>query len=274
MDYNRTGVIQSTLEKLFSKQEAQIYLYLLENPDETVYQISKSLNISRSSIYPVVDAMYTKGMLFKNSCDKESYFALDPETLLKKLQYEYNKSIEEANDLLKHIKPINTIHNFLNINGYESVIEKAKEILRNSIREVYMNMDVPLEVFDKELSILEEKNVRVIFFSFAKVKSKYKNVEVYSHNFAEVDDPSRIMIVSDLQTVFIANNNNPKAFDKKSWIGTYSNNLLLIQIVSEHIHHDIYLYEIYNKTNIDFFNKEDNSILLSSLLEKYGMNFN
>ena len=54
------ALIINKLEKIMSRQEAQIYLYLLENQVKQ-FIIAKALTISRSSIYPVVDAMYSKG---------------------------------------------------------------------------------------------------------------------------------------------------------------------------------------------------------------------
>lgn len=254
------------LQTILTSGEAQVYLYLVQNPGCTVYQISKGIDISRSSVYPIVESMYNRGMLLKISTEKDEYMALEPETLLKKLKYEYNKKIDDATEVLQNIKANQPTNYFMNISGYESNIEKAKEILRNSNREVYMNIDFSLEVFDKEFMELENKGVRVIIFSFLELECKYKNVEIYSHGFMS-STPSRILLVSDLSIVLVSGSIS----DTNNWIGTVSNNKLLVTLISEHIHHDIYLYQIKRKSTVDFFSDKDNSVLLNTLNENHGL---
>ncbi|MDD3171507.1 MAG: helix-turn-helix domain-containing protein [Bacilli bacterium] len=259
--------IEKSLEKILTKQESAIYLYLLENPGQTVYYIAKALGLSRSSAYPTVDAMYTKGILLKLSTDTQAYYPENPETLIKKLRVDYNNTFDELQEVLKDIKPNEATNFFMNINSFEANLEKAKELLLKVKEEVYLNCDASLDIFDKEFAILEERGVRIITFSFSKQESKYKNVEIYSYGYPQNILPTRIMIVSDMKEVLVASSIN----QNNEWIGTITNNNLMIRIMSEHIHHDIYLYKIQKKykalTGENLFVKGKDDLFLNTLNE-------
>lgn len=236
-------IIINKLEKIMSRQESQIYLYLLENPGQTVYYISKALNLSRSSIYPVVDLMYSKGFLLKLSTAKDAYYPENPETLIRKLRQDYNQNFDELQDSLQSIKPDANTNYFFNIANFDANLEKAKELLLKAEKEIYLNCDLDLELFAKEFQILATKNVRIIVFSFSLQDLPYPNIETYSYGYGRPKKPTRLMVVADFKEVLVAsivNQNN-------DWIGTITNNNLMVKIVSEHIHHDIYLYKIQNK---------------------------
>ncbi|HRT69253.1 MAG TPA: helix-turn-helix domain-containing protein [Bacilli bacterium] len=236
------ALIINKLEKIMSRQEAQIYLYLLENPGQTVYYIAKALTISRSSIYPVVDAMYSKGFLLKLSTAKDAYYPENPNTLIRKLRQDYNQNFDELQDSLQNIKPKADTNYFFNIANFDANLEKAKELLLKAEKEIYLNCDLDLEYFAKEFQILANKNVRIIVFSFSSQELVYPNIETYSYGYDRPKKPSRLMVVSDFKEVLVASAVNKN----DDWIGTITNNHLMVKIVSEHIHHDIYLYKIQN----------------------------
>ncbi|MBU1093666.1 MAG: helix-turn-helix domain-containing protein [Firmicutes bacterium] len=71
-------IIESLKSIYFSEQEAKIYLYLLENPGQTVFLISKNLHISRSSVYPIIEKLKSDGILLLEYGPKELYYAEDP----------------------------------------------------------------------------------------------------------------------------------------------------------------------------------------------------
>lgn len=253
--------IKKSLEMLMSKQEVQIYIYLLENPNKTVYSISKDLSISRSTLYPLVEGMYNKGILLKVSTDSQSYFPEVPQTLLDKIKYDYVQAFSKLYKGLDSIKPNKQTDYFLNLVGYETNLFKAKELLLSSKKEVYINCDMPLEVFYKELEVLEKQNVKVIVFSFTHQHCHFKNVEIYTHDFPIVNEPTRLMVVSDIKEVLVSgrtSNNN--------WLGTITNNDLMINVISEHIHHDIYLLKLEKILGRNPF--KSGEISINTLIEK------
>lgn len=243
------------LEIIFTKTQALVYLYLLNNPNRTVYQISKDLEMSRSTVYPLVEAMYAKGYLLKVSSETISYYAEKPQTLLMNIRSFYNESLDELDKSFATYQPTIVSDYFMNLSSYNAIICKAKELLLSSQKEVYFNTDIDLEVFDDVLKILDARNIRVIFFCFRHQNINWRNVDAYTFDKTPALVPTRLTLVIDKKEVLAAGltNNN-------EWVGTLTNNQLMINLISEHIHHDIYLYKIqkqlplnglFSKTNKD-----------------------
>ena len=67
----------------FTDQEVEIYLYLLRNPGQTPFQISRDLHIPRTQVYQIVDAMYSQNKLVLEQNQKDIYYAEEPMELLK-----------------------------------------------------------------------------------------------------------------------------------------------------------------------------------------------
>ncbi len=125
-----------------------------------------------------------------------------------------------------------------NISGYENLLLKAKEILNQAQVEVYINTDFPLEILGKEISEAIERGVRVIVFSFNKLVIPHPGIELYSRSEEEEQRyPShRFMLVVDMKKAMVFSH-------RAETLGLYSNNRLLVKMISEHIHSDIYLTE-------------------------------
>jgi HTH-type transcriptional regulator, sugar sensing transcriptional regulator len=242
--------ILSLLKEIhFSENEAQIYLYLLKNPGQTVFQIAKDLHLSRSSIYATINSMYLRGFLLLENGVKDLYFAEDPEALLAQLSSAYQKNVTALKDLLKYTIKEEPREPYLNISGYFSVLGKIRTLLYGAEEEVYINTDMDIQQFDDAFSHLERKGVDVYIFSFKDFDYHRTNVHIYSHGFSSPNQ-SRMMLVIDLKQVLVANHNK----SLNTWTGTLTKNQLMVSIITEHIHHDIYLLRLKNEMKTSIFN--------------------
>lgn len=246
----------------FSKLEAQIYLTLLEGGKMSGYQIAKKINISRSSVYAALDHMYERGIVLLLSEDVQVYMAQNPETLFFRLKDEYSENATIAASKLQHLYEERHEERFTNIKGFETIVSNAKELLRTAKKEVYMNTDFDLHLFDDELNALNRKGVRVIVFSFAKLNHDNLPIEFFTHNDPVCDEemPSRIMLVTDCNATLVADT----CKDRDIWFGTITNNALMVSIMAEHIHNDIYLLKLKQKYCGKLI---DDSIRLNTMLE-------
>lgn len=250
--------ICSSLEGLgFSKLEVNIYLILLDNGAMSPYQIAKKVDISRSSIYNALEHMLNKGMVEVIPEDTVMYIAKEPKVLLNKVELDYKKNISNARNGLKDYLETRYEEKSAIIKGYDNIISKVKYIIDNADKEVFINTDIELDIFEDVFKSAIERNVRITVFSFVTSYSKIPKVEVYSHNRERTPDntDSRIMIVADEKLVLIADADNARG----NWSGTVSNNKLLKDVIREHIHNDIYMLklrdiygrEIYEKIHIN-----------------------
>lgn len=259
--------IRKSLEGLgFSPLEVSIYLILLDNGTMSPYQIAKKVDISRSSIYNALEHMVNKGMVEMIPEETVMYIAKEPEVLLNKVESDYKNNIAGAKNGLKSYLETRYDEKSALIKGYDNVIEKMKYIINHAEKEVFINTDVELNVFENEFRSAIGRNVRIIVFSFVKSHSAIPEVEIYSHERERKSENtnSRIMIVADEKLVMIADADNARG----NWSGTVSNNKLMKDVVREHIHNDIYMLklrniygrEIYEKIHINT-NQETKSCL-------------
>ncbi|PKK96817.1 MAG: hypothetical protein CVV58_04420 [Tenericutes bacterium HGW-Tenericutes-3] len=241
-------IIQSLKSIYFTEAEARIYVYLIENPGQTVFQISKSLHLSRSSIYSVIEKMKNDGMLLLQFGPKELYYAEDPKVCFEKLSKDYLANIEQIKTDLDKVNVQIERQPYLNLIGYNNIIGKARTLLYEANDEVYINTDLDLNLFDDAFSFLERKGVDVFIFSFQQLDYKRTNVFVYSYGFSPTRK-TRLMLSVDLKTVLVSNYSDTQ----DEWTATFTKNNLMVKIITEHIHHDIYLQKIRDKEGASLF---------------------
>lgn len=248
----------SSLEGLgFSELETKIYLSLLDFGKMSPYQIAKKVDISRSSIYNALEHMVNKGMVEVVPEDTVMYLAQEPDVLIGRLEGDYRRNIDIATVGLKEYMETKYEEKYALINDKNTIIEKAKKIIRNAKQEIFMNTDIDLYELQDELKSAIENNVRVIIFSFVKQEINCEGVEIFTHGRERTKDNTntRLMIVADDDMALIADACNGRG----NWKGTITNNGLMKSIIMEHIHNDIYMLkirdiygkEIYDKIHIN-----------------------
>lgn len=255
-------IINNLCKLYFSKLEAKIYVTLVKLGDLSGYQIAKNIGVARTSVYSALDGMYEKGLVLKINEDEGTkiYQAQNPVTLFEALRSKYNQNAIMVEETLKKYYEQDYKEKFVNIEGYEVVISKAKEIMKNSEKEVCINSDFDIQIFRDEIQDLRKRGVRVIVFSFAKLDCTDLDIEYYSRNECSPDNPTRIMIVSDCEMTLVADTYKARG----TWLGTITNNALLTSIVNEHILNDIYIQMVENK-NGKFISKD---MMLNTLIEQ------
>lgn len=234
------------LQKLnFSKLEAQIYMALLGQEPMSAYQLAKKIEMSRPAIYNALEHMLEKGMVETIADSTALYLVQQPEVLLDKMYFEMGKSIKELKPQLEIYRDSKREERTINFRGFEMAIFKAKEIMKDTKREIYLNADFDLTCFHKEFEDLSQKGIRILVFSFYDNKVCKNQIEFYSH-YRKIENqhtPSRLMLVSDCDIALMADGSVPF----EAWKGMVTNNCLSIKMLCEHIHNDIYLLKLRDK---------------------------
>ena len=228
-----------------SKLDAQVYLHLLQQGRANGYKIAKELSLSRSSVYGSIDTLYDNGYIFLVKGVSKEYEAKSPELVLSRIKKQTLDNIELLKKELSKLPTCVEEHFTYNLSGYENLIHKTKEVIESSSQELYINTDFNLALFANELTDAIERGVRVICFSFNRMEPLVEGLEIYYRNEQpEVDFPSkRFMVVADSSKAIIFSN-----FAQAQ--GIYTNENLLVMIVSEHIHTDIYLSKLLKDKDI------------------------
>ncbi|OHD16812.1 MAG: hypothetical protein A2Z98_05475 [Spirochaetes bacterium GWB1_27_13] len=247
-----------------NKVESDVYITLLKNHKLNGSQIAKILNVPRASVYLALNTLYQEGFVTVMSGDSKEYKATSPEVLFENLKKEYLGSLNFLLDECKKFEIDTTEEEYWNFKGEENFINKTKELLLLAEKEIYLNTNMDLNKFYDELKIVTDKKVRVVLFSFEEHKIDLP-IEIYqSKRFNSQSQlknyPIRFMLVIDCKKALIANGTSGKDF-----IGTFSDNQLLVSVISEHIHNDIYLYRLEQKYGKILITDE---IMINSLHEK------
>ncbi len=254
--------IINEMKKLgFSKTEAEVYLVLLKSGNMTGYQIAKQMTVSRASVYSALDNLYQRGVVSMISGDTNTYKAWEPDKLLDKMKNDFTKTTEGLKKQLVEFNKSDRNNRYFNVEGRENIISKAKYIFNSAKREIYINTDFNLHEFKDEIVSASERGVRIIVFSFDKLDVEGLPVEMYYYSVetsGECNDV-RLMMAADFKMGLIANTEN-----RSDYFGLFTENRLLISIVAEHIHHDIYLLNLNKKHGGNLITKD---ILINSLLE-------
>lgn len=234
----------------FSELEQKIYLALLRGGTMSAYQIAKKIDISRPSVYHALEQMTEKGMTALIPNDTALYAAQPPALLLRKLRDDFTRSADAAEELLRQYTPPAFNEQYANLTGYEIILHRVKEIMRNTRTEIYLNTDMPLSLLQEELQLLrDEKKIRTVVYSFYQVGCE-NLCELYSHDRPiEGHKPSRLMVVSDNETALIAGPDSQGV-----WQSSISGNRLFVKVISEHIHNDIYLLKLRNRYGREIYN--------------------
>lgn len=165
---------------------------------------------------------------------------------LKRQREIFENSLNLKRDLKKIENPIKENY-FYKLEDNEKIKATLKNIIKNSKKEIYLNTDFDLQEIREDLKNAIDRGVRVIAFCFNKLDNMGLRIEIY-HKSKEKEsfkNPSRIMLVADLNKSLVVT----KVGDKIS--GFYTDNQVFINIISEHIHSDIYmakLAQIYEET--------------------------
>lgn len=259
-------VIENIIKHLeilnFSRIEAQVYVTLVKHSKLNGSQIAKILNVSRSSVYSALNSLYNKGIVFLLPGESNVYKAQDPEILLETLKSEYIQAADDLKEELSKFKFVEVEKEYWNIRGYQNFLLKTKELLLQAEHEVYMNTCFDLRIFAEEFEELTQRGVRIIVFTLAaEIDPEGLPVEFYRKYWPDDQcDHQRMMLVVDYKKALIAG-----SYHGGEVLGTFTENPLLVAIVSEHIHLDIYLLKLQEKyQDSRFFD----GIVINSLLER------
>ncbi len=131
---------------------------------------------------------------------------------------------------------------FRHISGFDNIVLYARNLLKQAKTSVYINADFPVSEFKDELKFLIDNNVNVTLFSFYEAGKVPAGVHVYSHNHKMkiTHVCKRLMIAVDEKEALLADRRN----ENGEWHGTLTNNELMVSVVCEHIHNDIYLMQL------------------------------
>lgn len=268
----------------FTQTEAKVYCAMVSEESANGYQIAKTLNLSRSSVYAALENLLEKGAIHSIPGKTNEYTVVEPELLLEKIMSNYKKNAEIAKESLNSLAVHGNSRNFfLNIQGLNNIIDNIHIMIQKAEKEILISTSMDLKPIADDLKEALKRRVRVIVFSMLELNLYGVDVEFYGgrkgieksseQRFSIVADNSACLICSNDKQEFISfkqfineNGGNLLSTEDKDFLGMKSTNRLMVNIIQEHFHFDVYLHKLLIKNNGEQIITDD--IQLGTLMER------
>ncbi len=145
-------------------QEALVYLELFRSGKSTGYEIGKETGISRSNAYKALEGLTDKGAACITEGNVKKYTAVGIEEFC---QNKIRSLSERKEYLLEHMpKEKEDTEGYITIRSDENISDKAKNMLINAQKRVYVSMHQnQLSEIKAELELLTEKKIKVVILT-------------------------------------------------------------------------------------------------------------
>lgn len=245
----------------FSALESSVFLCLLKNPGWNGSQVAKDLQLPRTTVYSVLDALETRSAAFKEAGETVRWRAETPSVLVNRLNAQWQTTLSGLEEGLSAWEKEQPEEGFWNISGRSRIEERLRYLISQSRREVLLATNWDVTRYSPEIRQALDRGVKIHLFSFCEQDIGALKVNFVLHppfeRSDELDD--RVMVVSDQSTVLMASGQG------QAYKGIWTSHKLLVTLASEHIHLDMYLMRLRQKMGRD---PIEDDIRLGSLMEE------
>lgn len=190
----------------FTSNEAKTYLSLLQNNPATGYEISGKSGIPRSAIYEILKRLESTGMVSCVDTNPTRYIPLPPDHLYDLLENSFNSNLDALKDNLRNVSTDLEVGDLWNIRGYESMIDRARNMIRNAKNSIYLSIwRSEFEKLYNDLKDAEKRGVRIVIFSFCDMPTDVGAVYAYNLDSQRLQNvwSSKILAVVDRDSALL-----------------------------------------------------------------------
>ena len=258
------GTVDCLVRLGFSQTEAKVYCAMVSEEKMNGYQIAKLLGTSRSSVYAALENLLDKGAIVSIPGQTSEYAVVDPGQLIDKITSKYKKSAETAKNLLEQLSLRRRASNyFCNIQGWQNLLDEIKSMVDSAEKEILMNSSIDLKPLVENLDKAKRRGVRIIVFSWLNLELYNLDIELYCNDVSLLKSPQkRFIMVADNNSCILCSNDRNEfipykeivkndgslcsmlSAEDKDFLGVRTDNRLLVNLMAEHIHFDIYLNKL------------------------------
>ena len=163
----------SNLKNLgFSQYEAACYMALVGSHPVNGSQLSKISGIARSRIYDVLRSLISKGYVIEVNAGQ--YAPLPSDELVRRLKRSFGSNIEAFEDQITAASQKDAFEFVWTITGYENVMEKAMEMIKNAEKEIYVRLfPKASQHLDEHLTQADKRGVKIRYIAMGGVAKKF-----------------------------------------------------------------------------------------------------
>ncbi len=246
-----------------SRNEASVYLALLDNHPVTGYQLAKDSGILRPVVYEMLTRLVKRGGVKIVKGTKEQYSPIPPENFLASLEKRFNDArtslIDDLNSFKTHDKDN---EEFWTITNKDAIISNIQDIVNSAKKEVlfFVNDDTYAlllkDIFSKKVA----SGINIIGFSYRDIQ--LPGTDLYSY---KVDSSIQHPVIDDNRIIITVDDSNSIIADMDVGKASQSMRPAQVTTASEFIKMKIVLYRIHqvlspSKLSLYLFDKDKSFI--------------
>ena len=234
----------ATIEEMkhlgFTGAEAQIYVYLLQHPHVTGYEVSKGTGLPRANAYQALETLVAKGRVIPVSSDPVRYAVVPPAQLLKQIQEETARRCQDLERRFATLEQPESVGHFWELNGRQRVDARLDTLIARAQHRIAASLWADdLERLTGALHDARERGCTVILNLFGKARADFATV--YQHEGPEkVVGGHVIALAIDFDEALVASLDAPVT-------GVVTQNRTLVRVVEKLIRDEAYLAAIYEQ---------------------------
>ncbi|GCE30890.1 hypothetical protein KDA_63740 [Dictyobacter alpinus] len=234
----------STIEEMkhlgFTGAEAQIYIFLLQHPLSTGYEISKGTGLPRANTYQALETMTTKERVTAVSADPVRYAPVPPARLLRRIQDETKQRCQDLEQQFAALERPDSVGHFWELNDQKRIEARLRELITMAQHRIAASLWAEdLERFSDVLREARERGCTVILNLFGEASADY--AMIYQHEGPEkVVGGHVIALAIDFGEALVASLDAPAT-------GVITQNRTMVRVVEKLIRNEAYLAAIYER---------------------------
>jgi HTH-type transcriptional regulator, sugar sensing transcriptional regulator len=236
-----TSVILEEMKHLgFTGAEAQVYVFLLQHPLATGYEISKGTALPRANTYQALETLAAKERVTAVSSDPLRYAPVPPARLLQRIQQETAQRCQDLEQQLTTLEQPDGIGHFWELGERERIETRLLDLINTAHHRIAASLWAQdLEQFSDPLRAARTRGCTVILNLFGEAQADFATV--YQHEGPEkVIGGHLIALTIDFTEALVASLDAPAT-------GVVTQNRTLVRIVEKLIRDESYLAAIYEQ---------------------------
>ncbi len=237
-------MIAATLEEMkglgFTGVEAQVYIYLLQHPDATGYEVSKGTGVPRANTYQALETLVTKERIAAISYDPVRYVVVPPMQLLKRIQEETRLRCQQLEQQLTLLERPDSVGHFWELGEQRRIEARSLELIASAQHRIAASLwAADLEHFQDALRAARDRGCTVILNLFGSASADFATV--YQHEGPEkVVSGHLLALAVDFEEALVASLDAPVT-------GVVTQNRTLVRMVEKLIRDEAYVAAIYER---------------------------
>lgn len=217
--------------------ESKVYVALLKKFPITGYEVSQIADIPQSRAYDALKSLTATNIVTSTNEKPQKFSPISPKELTRRYKRKMNSTIDYLEKNLPQIKDVfyEPLHN---IDGYDNILIKIKEIINNAKSSVYLEIwNEDFKLLENELKNAYDRDIDIKIVGYGDIRTNYGLL--YLHQGAR-----EIEYGAKSRLIYLLADSKECVFGRIQSSVTWTTNIDVAFLLKEFIVHDMYLLDV------------------------------